>query len=227
MEPFVYAPPPVAPLPVLYEDEALLALNKPAGLLSVPGRLEAHRDSLYTRVLVEHPHAMVVHRLDLATSGVIVIAKNLEANRALSRQFQQRRVEKTYLAVIEGTPAQNEGWLISPSSVTGPTGRGRWWITPSENRRRLSGQPCRPKVYRIVRERGLSFDRSPDAPTNFGSIWLRWVTQSLETGFTPLRRARGLARGCCFTLGCSRCIILWTIALCASRPPTPFKSGPF
>lgn len=114
MKPFVYAPPPVAPLPVLYEDEALLALNKPAGLLSVPGRLEAHRDSLYTRVLVEHPHAMVVHRLDLATSGVIVIAKNLEANRALSRQFQQRRVEKTYLAVIEGTPAQNEGCVDLP-----------------------------------------------------------------------------------------------------------------
>ena len=114
METFVYAPPPPGPLPVLYEDDALLALNKPEGLLSVPGRLTAHRDSLYSRVLEQHPQAMVVHRLDLATSGVLVMAKNLEANRALSRQFQQRSVQKTYLAIVEGTPAQAAGCVDLP-----------------------------------------------------------------------------------------------------------------
>lgn len=114
MEPFIYNPPPPGPLPILYEDACLLALDKPAGLLSVPGRLAEHRDSLYTRVLALHPQAMVVHRLDLATSGVIVIAKTRDANRKLSRQFQERRVEKLYEAVVEGVPADGQGLIDLP-----------------------------------------------------------------------------------------------------------------
>ena len=114
MEPFVYTPPPDGPLPVLFEDEWLLALNKPEGLLSVPGRLEEHRDSLYTRVLAQYPNAMVVHRLDLATSGVLLMAKSLDANRALSRLFQQRQVEKRYEAVIEGHPDGTQGRVDLP-----------------------------------------------------------------------------------------------------------------
>ena len=73
METFVYAPPPPGPLPVLYEDDALLALNKPEGLLSVPGRLTAHRDSLYSRVLEQYPQAMVVHLLDTAIARAAVV----------------------------------------------------------------------------------------------------------------------------------------------------------
>lgn len=114
MEPFVYAPPPAGALPVLYEDDFLLALNKPEGLLSVPGRLAEHHDSLFTRVQALHPSAMVVHRLDLATSGVIVMAKTIEANRALSRQFQQRMVSKTYDAIIEGVPDEQSGRVDLP-----------------------------------------------------------------------------------------------------------------
>ncbi|MGB1161020.1 MAG: pseudouridine synthase [Alphaproteobacteria bacterium] len=114
MEPFVYSPPPDDALPVLFEDDWLIALDKPEGLLSVPGRLEDHRDSLYTRVLRRHPNAMVVHRLDLATSGVMVMAKSLEANRALSRLFQLRQVEKIYEAVIEGHPATTQGRVDLP-----------------------------------------------------------------------------------------------------------------
>ena len=114
MEPFVYSPPPDGPLPVLFEDEWLLALNKPEGLLSVPGRLAEHRDSLYTRVLEHHPDAMVVHRLDLATSGVMVMAKSLRANRALSRLFQLRQVDKAYEAIIEGQPELRHGFVDLP-----------------------------------------------------------------------------------------------------------------
>ena len=114
MDAFVYSPPPPGPLPLLFEDDALLVLDKPEGLLSVPGRLAAHRDSLYARVQELHPQAMVVHRLDLATSGVIVMAKSLEVNRVLSRQFQQRRVEKRYQAVVEGTPATGGGLVDLP-----------------------------------------------------------------------------------------------------------------
>ena len=89
MQPFIYQPPATDPLPVLFADDSLIVLDKPAGLLSVPGRLEDHRDSLLTRCLIDFPDAQVVHRLDLATSGVLVMARG-QANRALSRQFQQR-----------------------------------------------------------------------------------------------------------------------------------------
>ena len=159
METFVYAPPPPGPLPVLYEDDALLALNKPEGLLSVPGRLTAHRDSLYSRVLEQHPQAMVVHRLDLATSGVLVMAKNLEANRALSRQFQQRSVQKTYLAIVEGTPAQAAGRVDLPLICDWPNRPDKWWITPLENRLKPSGPPLARMTLRGKPAHGLSYVR--------------------------------------------------------------------
>ena len=114
MQPFIYQPPATDPLPVLFADDSLIVLDKPAGLLSVPGRLEAHRDSLLTRCLIDFPNAQVVHRLDLATSGVLVMARGLEANRALSRQFQQRSVAKTYTAVVEGRPETAQGEVDLP-----------------------------------------------------------------------------------------------------------------
>lgn len=114
MQPFIYQPPATDPLPVLFADDSLIVLDKPAGLLSVPGRLEDHRDSLLTRCLIDFPDAQVVHRLDLATSGVLVMARGLEANRALSRQFQQRSVAKTYTAVVEGRPETAQGEVDLP-----------------------------------------------------------------------------------------------------------------
>ena len=114
MQPLVYQPPATDPLPVLFADDSLIVLDKPAGLLSVPGRMEDHRDSLLTRCLISFPDAQVVHRLDLATSGVLVMARGLEANRTLSRQFQQRSVTKTYTAVVEGRPAAAEGEVDLP-----------------------------------------------------------------------------------------------------------------
>jgi len=114
MTAFHYAPPPTPNLPTLFEDAFLIALDKPAGLLSVPGRLAEHKDSLFTRVLELHPEARVIHRLDLATSGVIVMAKSLDMNRALSRAFQQRAVEKRYQAVVEGHLEAEQGLVDLP-----------------------------------------------------------------------------------------------------------------
>lgn len=114
MEDFVYAPPTSGPLPTLFENDAIVVCDKPAGLLSVPGRLPEHKDSLYTRLLPFYPELMVVHRLDLATSGLIVFAKNLEANRALSRQFQQRSVRKRYIAFVAGVPDEASGEIDLP-----------------------------------------------------------------------------------------------------------------
>ena len=83
MEP--YNPPMDPWLVILYQDEHIMVVNKPSGLLSVPGRLEEHKDSVMTRIQRDYPQAESVHRLDMATSGVIVVALNKAAERELKR----------------------------------------------------------------------------------------------------------------------------------------------
>jgi tRNA pseudouridine32 synthase/23S rRNA pseudouridine746 synthase len=90
------------PLELLYEDEALLVLNKPAGMLSVPGRGADKQECLTAWVQQVYPQARVVHRLDMATSGIMVMARSLEVQRHLQRQFEQRQVSKRYIALIKG-----------------------------------------------------------------------------------------------------------------------------
>lgn len=98
---FVYAPPQHA-LCTIYEDDDLIVIDKPAGLLSVPGRLPEHHDSAYARILRDHPEAKVTHRLDMATSGLLMFAKHRTAEVAISKMFQARTVEKHYIALVQG-----------------------------------------------------------------------------------------------------------------------------
>ncbi len=98
---------------VLHADDALLVLEKPAGLLAVPGRGEDKQDCLSGRAQAEWPDALVVHRLDMSTSGLVVMARGIEAQRALSRAFEQRQVHKRYLAVVAGqlaNPLPDNSW---------------------------------------------------------------------------------------------------------------------
>jgi tRNA pseudouridine32 synthase/23S rRNA pseudouridine746 synthase len=95
-------------------DQDLLVLNKPSGLLSVPGRGEEKQDSLVSRVLNEFPEALVVHRLDMETSGLIIIARNPETRRALGRAFEKREVDKTYVAVVIGKIEPANGLIDLP-----------------------------------------------------------------------------------------------------------------
>lgn len=113
LPPINYSPP-VGPLMIIYIDDELIVLDKPAGLLSVPGRGPGHADSLATRVQVEFPDALIVHRLDMATSGLIVMARGKEMERRLSIAFQQRRVEKCYVAVVAGHPQPEHGEIRLP-----------------------------------------------------------------------------------------------------------------
>lgn len=101
----------VSDCPVLYADEALLVLDKPAGLLSVPGKGDDKQDCLSARVQAIYPDALVVHRLDMATSGLIVMALGADAQRSLNDAFAKRRVEKRYVAVVQGCmPEQSGEW---------------------------------------------------------------------------------------------------------------------
>lgn len=99
--PFVYSPP-TYPILVLHETDTVLFVDKPAGLLSVPGRLEEHKDCLLTRLEAQNSNIRLIHRLDMDTSGVMVFAKTDQAQRELNRQFERRHVQKTYLAEVTG-----------------------------------------------------------------------------------------------------------------------------
>lgn len=112
MEPYN---PPLDPwLHILYQDEHIMVVNKPSGLLSVPGRLEEHKDSVMTRIQRDFPQADSVHRLDMATSGVIVVALTKAAERELKRQFREREPAKQYVARVWGHPAAEKGMIDLP-----------------------------------------------------------------------------------------------------------------
>lgn len=99
---FVYQPPLNPYLDIVYRDNDLVIINKPNGLLTVPGRLPEHQDCLQNRVQRVLPSATIVHRLDMATSGIIIMALNKAAHVAISRQFEQRVTKKRYLARVYG-----------------------------------------------------------------------------------------------------------------------------
>ena len=94
--------PPILPLPLVYLDEHMLLVSKPAGLLAVPGRGENKQDCLSARLQAQVPGALVVHRLDMATSGLMLMARSAAVQRTLSLAFEQRRIHKLYEAVVHG-----------------------------------------------------------------------------------------------------------------------------
>jgi tRNA pseudouridine32 synthase/23S rRNA pseudouridine746 synthase len=100
---------------LVFADASLLVLNKPAGLLSVPGRGEDKQDCLSTRVQQLYPDALVVHRLDMATSGLLLMARSVAIQRALGALFERRQVGKRYVAVVDGELAV-------------PAGTGEWGL---------------------------------------------------------------------------------------------------
>ena len=110
-----YYNPPISPwLNILYQDEAMMVINKPAELLSVPGKAVELWDSVITRVQWEYPYAETVHRLDMSTSGILVVALTKEAERELKRQFRERETSKRYIADVWGIMAEDGGVVNLP-----------------------------------------------------------------------------------------------------------------
>jgi len=108
---FIYAPP-TAPLEYIHQDDDLLIVNKPAGLLSVPGKHAP--DCLEARIKVDFPNALTIHRLDMATSGVMVFALNKNAQRHVGLQFEKRQLEKVYIACVSGRVSDDAGAIDLP-----------------------------------------------------------------------------------------------------------------
>lgn len=103
------------PLKIIYQDDVMVVVNKPAEFLSVPGK--DIQDSVYTRIKHQFPQAtgaLIVHRLDMATSGLLVLALNPQAHKHLQAQFIQRSVKKEYVALLDGVLAENKGSINLP-----------------------------------------------------------------------------------------------------------------
>lgn len=106
---------PLSSIEIISEDPEFLIINKPPYLLSVPGRAEDNKDCLITRLQHNgYPEALTVHRLDWETSGLMVVARNKDSHRELSRQFQDRETSKTYTALCWGTPNLDSGSIDLP-----------------------------------------------------------------------------------------------------------------
>ena len=112
--------PPDTPLDVLHEDAEILIVNKPDGLLSVPGKGDHLADCLIARVQAAFPTALLVHRLDRDTSGIMVFALTRAAQRHLGLQFEKRHMKKTYIALVHGEVAEKSGTIDLPLIVDWP-----------------------------------------------------------------------------------------------------------
>ena len=116
---FKYNPPELS-VDILYHDSNIIVVNKPSGLLSVPGKGELLKDCLISRLQKVFPDALLVHRLDLETSGVMLFALTPYAQRHLGLQFEKRQVKKTYIANVWGDVASKMGEIEAPIVVDWP-----------------------------------------------------------------------------------------------------------
>lgn len=161
---FVYDPPD-GPLDILYQDDRVLVVNKPSGLLSVPGSRAGREDCLMSRLQAQHWDALLVHRLDCDTSGVIIFARTKQAQAFLGQEFEKRRARKTYVARVAGEMAGESGhvdlpigadWASRPRQMIshdhGRPAQTDWQVigrAPGETRVRLSPHTGRSHQLRV------------------------------------------------------------------------------
>lgn len=149
---------------LIYLDEDLLVLDKPAGLLSVPGRGPDKQDCLSARVQARWPGALTVHRLDMATSGLLLMARNLHSQRQLSLAFETRQIHKHYVAVVHGQlQGGRQGLIDLPLAVDWPNrplqkvdllrgkpSQTRWQILEqAQDKTRLLLQPLSGRTHQL------------------------------------------------------------------------------
>lgn len=169
MQPLIYRPP-TGPLSVLFADEQLVVVNKPSGLLSVPGRAPEHQDSVVARLRQQHSYVEAVHRLDMDTSGVLVCALNKSAERHLKGQFQARQTHKGYQALIWGAPEALSGQVDLPLICDWPN-RPRQKVCHQEGKAALTH-------YKVT-EQADTYSRVEMTPVTGRSHQLRVHMQAL------------------------------------------------
>lgn len=156
--------PPQEPVRYVHVDAHLIVINKPSGLLSVPGRGPEKADCAVSRVDAEHPGALTVHRLDMSTSGLLILARSKEMQIALSGLFERGEVEKEYIADVWGAPAPAASEINLPLITD-------WPNRPRQKVDHEIGKPSR-TLYEIV-ESGVNSSRVRLTPLTGRSHQLR------------------------------------------------------
>lgn len=159
----VYHPPLEPYLSILHRDAGFLVLDKPSGLLSVPGRHPALSDSLATRVQEQFPQAQMINRLDKDTSGLVLMSLNRKAHAAIASQFEARTTQKSYVAVVWGLVEDDEGLIDLPLAIdpdnkprhrvdreNGKPAQTRWRVLDrDENTTRLRLHPLTGRTHQL------------------------------------------------------------------------------
>ncbi|MEH0885276.1 RluA family pseudouridine synthase [Enterobacter sp. UNJFSC 003] len=169
------APPCLDDIEILWQDEHLLLIDKPSGLLSLSGKNPQNLDSVHYRLVQTFPGCTLVHRLDFGTSGLMVIARNKAINAALCHQFSQRAVQKGYSALLCGHVEEDEGIIDAPIAKD-PA------LFPLMSICAITGKPARSR-YRVVdrfyQDTGLALTRVALMPETGRTHQLRIHCQQL------------------------------------------------
>jgi tRNA pseudouridine32 synthase / 23S rRNA pseudouridine746 synthase len=158
--------------PLVHVDDALIAADKPADLLSVPGRGPQNADCLAARLQVVYADALIVHRLDMATSGLIVFGRGTAVQRALSIAFAERRVAKTYVAVVDGLLTDDAGEIDLPLIAD-------WPNRPRQRVDTVHGKASRTRWRALVRDAERGCTRVELEPVTGRSHQLRVHLQAI------------------------------------------------
>jgi tRNA pseudouridine32 synthase / 23S rRNA pseudouridine746 synthase len=151
---------------LLFVDAALVAVDKPAGMLSVPGRGDDKQDCVATRVQQMFPDALIVHRLDMATSGILLMARGIDVQRRLGHAFAQREVHKRYIAIAHGLVLDEHGQVDLPLSAD-------WPRRPRQQVDCEGGKPSLTRYRTLARDRVADTSRLELEPVTGRSHQLR------------------------------------------------------
>jgi tRNA pseudouridine32 synthase/23S rRNA pseudouridine746 synthase len=171
----ILVPPPS--LDLIYQDDALIVADKPAGLLAVPGRGADKQDCLASRVQAEFPDALIVHRLDMATSGLLLFARGAEMQRRLSHLFREREVQKRYVAVVSGRLELLSGEIDLPLI--------RDW--PNRPRQKVDHESGKPS---LTRYRVLGYEKTVRADPSTGLRTKGFVEARSASDHSPFDKLR-------------------------------------
>lgn len=166
------APPCDEDIDILYQDEQLLLINKPSGLLSLSGKNPLNKDSVHYRLRRQYPTALMTHRLDFGTSGLMLIALNKTANAHITKQFQNRSIEKAYTSVLSGQLIDDWGVIDQPIARDSR-------CFPRQKICHLEGKPARSEYRVIARTNSPNTTRVSFKPLTGRTHQLRIHSQSM------------------------------------------------